>query len=450
MSEEKKKDKYGNFLMSYYHIFQVKFEDKKFNLTDKMVLLVIHNLDNSERHCYATNKYIAEILGIAESSVSNSIGRLEDLKLIDREGLGKNRVLFSKLPLPQPLKINEDDDQPLKIKEDNNKEQPLKNMDNLLDSKKQPLKNQGQPLKITPQPLRSSDIIYKDKTIIKKGKDNIKKDLSSGMTPDVTSSNSISKSSSPNKKGEKIYSKDSLSYLLSEYLLILTLERWPKFDYTRLQKKEYREKKLQTGARAIDLMIRIDKRPSKEIEEVIEWALNDDFWWRNILSGDKLRKQYDKLLIAMGKVGTRKTEEVKLLDDPNPQLTAKFEKAHRKFTGRRWEPTNTERNKLIEATITFVDRVPNSSQEWIQDEIIGSLTDVLAQYYSDRSKPVLPGCWGSNFTWDTLLAQAFRNGGIPDVKFYDFRDKKPSDSEFEKFTPSKQPKPIESDLPSGF
>ena len=41
----------------------------------------------------------------------------------------------------------------------------------------------------------------------------------------------------------------------------------------------------------IDKLIRIDKKQKKEIEEVVKWARNDDFWKRNFLSLLKLRKK---------------------------------------------------------------------------------------------------------------------------------------------------------------
>lgn len=43
----------------------------------------------------------------------------------------------------------------------------------------------------------------------------------------------------------------------------------------------------------------IDKRTEAEIREVLEWSQQDDFWWRNILSMKKLRKQFDQLSVKM-------------------------------------------------------------------------------------------------------------------------------------------------------
>ena len=45
----------------------------------------------------------------------------------------------------------------------------------------------------------------------------------------------------------------------------------------------------------VDKMLRIDRRSVADIEAVIRWCQQDDFWHKNILSTDKLRKQFDKL-----------------------------------------------------------------------------------------------------------------------------------------------------------
>lgn len=49
----------------------------------------------------------------------------------------------------------------------------------------------------------------------------------------------------------------------------------------------------------IDRMIRLDKRDVTEIKAVLAWLMTNEFWQKNILSGSKLRKQFDKLAIEM-------------------------------------------------------------------------------------------------------------------------------------------------------
>ena len=64
----------------------------------------------------------------------------------------------------------------------------------------------------------------------------------------------------------------------------------------------HRKPDLDKWAHHIDLMIRIDKRDPAEIEKVIDWCQADTFWQNNILSTEKLREQYDQLILKMGKV----------------------------------------------------------------------------------------------------------------------------------------------------
>ena len=48
---------------------------------------------------------------------------------------------------------------------------------------------------------------------------------------------------------------------------------------------------------SIEKLERIDKRTPEEIEAVIRWCQEDDFWQANILSTKKLRKQFPQLML---------------------------------------------------------------------------------------------------------------------------------------------------------
>ncbi len=61
-------------------------------------------------------------------------------------------------------------------------------------------------------------------------------------------------------------------------------------------------KNLNRWKKEIDEMIRLDKRDPKKIRAMIDWIHKDSFWCSNILSPEKLRKQYDQIdLQAKGK-----------------------------------------------------------------------------------------------------------------------------------------------------
>lgn len=53
----------------------------------------------------------------------------------------------------------------------------------------------------------------------------------------------------------------------------------------------------------IEKIVRLDGRSWKDVERVLRWALRDSFWSKNILSGDALRRQFDRLYVQA--VGTR-------------------------------------------------------------------------------------------------------------------------------------------------
>jgi uncharacterized protein YdaU (DUF1376 family) len=94
-------------------------------------------------------------------------------------------------------------------------------------------------------------------------------------------------SSSSSSISKRIYSPNSDEFRLSELLLKFILER----------RNGFKKPDLQKWAVHIDKMIRIDKRPTSEIEQIIRWCQKDNFWQNNILSTDKLRVQYDKLAL---------------------------------------------------------------------------------------------------------------------------------------------------------
>ena len=57
---------------------------------------------------------------------------------------------------------------------------------------------------------------------------------------------------------------------------------------------------LSKWADAIDKINRLDGREWAEVESVIRWVQQDGFWWKNVMSGTKLRKQFTRLLAEAG------------------------------------------------------------------------------------------------------------------------------------------------------
>lgn len=92
-----------------------------------------------------------------------------------------------------------------------------------------------------------------------------------------------------NKNVNNKYSPNSDEFRLSQYLYKHMLRNNPKT----------KKPNFETWSKIFDYIIRIDKRPVQEIRAVIEWCQKDKFWFKTILSPEKLRKQYDMLYLQM-------------------------------------------------------------------------------------------------------------------------------------------------------
>jgi len=93
----------------------------------------------------------------------------------------------------------------------------------------------------------------------------------------------------------KTFLSNSNEVRLSELLLEKILLRNP----------NHKKPNIQTWAKDVDRMIRIDLRIPEDIQRVIEWCQADPFWQNTILSAGKLRKQFDQLWLKMGTDGKR-------------------------------------------------------------------------------------------------------------------------------------------------
>lgn len=87
------------------------------------------------------------------------------------------------------------------------------------------------------------------------------------------------------ERKNKIYTSDSDEIRLSQFL----------FQKMKENNPGVKEPNFQTWAIYVDRMLRIDNRTPQEIEAVISWAQQDNFWKLNILSAQKLREKYDQL-----------------------------------------------------------------------------------------------------------------------------------------------------------
>lgn len=112
-----------------------------------------------------------------------------------------------------------------------------------------------------------------------------------------------------NGKNDKLFLSDSNEYRLANYLREKILANNPTCRVPD-------DKKLQSWCNTINLMIRIDQRDIEDIKAHILFSQTDTFWKNNLLSADKLRKQYDLLT---GKMKQQK----EMLPDKNKQVFPK-------------------------------------------------------------------------------------------------------------------------------
>jgi len=108
--------------------------------------------------------------------------------------------------------------------------------------------------------------------------------------PVVTLTSNQEPVTSNQKPKEKTFSPDSDEVRLSKMLFSFIEKRNPK----------NKEPNMQTWARNVDLMIRVDGRLPEDIERVIRWCQSDNFWQNNILSTGKLREKFDALILKAG------------------------------------------------------------------------------------------------------------------------------------------------------
>jgi hypothetical protein len=107
----------------------------------------------------------------------------------------------------------------------------------------------------------------------------------------VSGDNQDLHSGSGSGSGSDKYSSDS-----NEVGLALLL-------YEKILKNDPKAKKpdIQKWAKDMDLLLRVDKRDPKEVEKIIVWCQEHEFWKSNILSPAKLRKQYPTLRLQMNR-----------------------------------------------------------------------------------------------------------------------------------------------------
>ena len=101
----------------------------------------------------------------------------------------------------------------------------------------------------------------------------------------------IDKEIEPNnsQQSQKRYADDSQYMKAAVYLFERIKERLP----------NKKEPDFQKWADEVRKTIELDGVPIERYKQVLDWSQNDDFWQANILSTNKLRKQFDTIYLQM-------------------------------------------------------------------------------------------------------------------------------------------------------
>jgi hypothetical protein len=208
--------------------------------------------------------------------------------------------------------------------------------------------------------------------------------------------------------GKKVWSPETIEYILTETLFNHILERQPNYFGAGINTPSAKEEKIQKWCVDMDYTLRIDKRDPEQVLDVIEWSQGDTFWQKNICSTYKLRTQFGKLLDLMNVFQPVKPTT----NDPNKELTLKlignFEDTFLNCTRTVW-PEREER-KFVDASKRIINfsRMTKLKTESIQVYLI----KCIKKKYTDSGMTVYPGSLCSDVTWNVLMPQYLTEIGI--------------------------------------
>ena len=117
-------------------------------------------------------------------------------------------------------------------------------------------------------------------------------DIRNEYTNNNNSNNNNSNNNSSKKdsqQSQKRYADDSQYMKAAIYLFEKIKERLP----------NKKEPNFQNWADEVRKTVELDGVPIERYKQVLDWSQNDDFWQANILSTNKLRKQFDTIYLQM-------------------------------------------------------------------------------------------------------------------------------------------------------
>lgn len=150
----------------------------------------------------------------------------------------------------------------------------------------------------------SREVIYKEGTqeiehryirILVGGiQENLSRGIQENLRDNNTSFNNTFNNTSNNQKTSKtrkrVYDENSPYRKIAEFLLKRILDN-----------QKIKDPNINDWSDTIRLMVERDNREGKEVQEVIKWATQDDFWQGVVLSAKSLRKNFDTLAVQKNK-----------------------------------------------------------------------------------------------------------------------------------------------------
>lgn len=94
------------------------------------------------------------------------------------------------------------------------------------------------------------------------------------------------------------------------------------FKFLRERSDDEKQKELEQWQEDIEKINRIDGYDYAIIQAVIAWSQDDDFWKKNIRSGSKLRKQFERLLVEAKVEHDNKSSRVVIAGQENDLQTS--------------------------------------------------------------------------------------------------------------------------------
>lgn len=235
------------------------------NWTEKILFVEISSLDN-QQGCFARNKHFAEFLGKSESYISKCISKLKKLGFIQEESFdGRKRKLTSNYSYGKS--------------------------DNQIGSKQSSIGAQGS----VSQGFKAEKVENGDTTVSKGDK------MASNNTVNNTTNNKKDSCSDSESQNDKVkFDKESKPYQLAMHLKKKIKSNVPNQPVPKNSPKQ-----MESWSLAMDRLHRLGTVGGNsgyswdKIKDIIDWCQQDDFWYKNILSASKLRKQAVKLEMRM-------------------------------------------------------------------------------------------------------------------------------------------------------